>query len=94
MTADEMKHYGAVLKIVPNDQLLASAMEVADHIMHNPPLALKGFKAAMNENENARLKEKYALEVSYGKKFMFDSEDMREAFSAFLEKRKPVFKGN
>ena len=93
MTADEMKHYGAVLKIVPNDQLLPSAMEVAEHLTHNTPRALRGFKAAMNEHENARLKEKYALEVSYGKKFMFDTEDMQEAFSAFLEKRKPVFKG-
>ena len=93
MTADEMKHYGAVLKIVPKDQLLLAAMEIADHLTQNPPLALKGFKAAMNENENARLKEKYALEVSYGKKYMFDSEDIQEAFSAFLEKRKPVFKG-
>jgi enoyl-CoA hydratase len=93
MTAAEMKHYGALLKIVPNDQLLSAAMEVADHIIQNPPLALRGFKAAMNQNEDARLKEKYAVEVGYGRKFMFESEDMREAFSAFLEKRKPAFKG-
>jgi enoyl-CoA hydratase/carnithine racemase len=92
MTARQMEHYGAVLKVVPHDQLLSSAMEVAERLLRNPPQALKGFKAAMNENENARLKEKYALEIGYGKKLMLGTEDFNEAVSAFLEKRKPVYK--
>ena len=93
MTAEQMKHYGAVLKVVPQDQLMASAMEVAKRLLGNPPRALRGFKAAINGNENARLKEKYALEISYAKEFMLGTEDFTEAVTAFIEKRKPVYKG-
>jgi enoyl-CoA hydratase len=93
MTADEMKHYGAVLKIVPQNQLFESSLKVAEHLLNNPPRGLRGFKAAINKNEDARLKEKYAVEISYGKELMMGSEDFTEAVGAFLEKRKPVYKG-
>lgn len=92
MTAEELKHYGALLKVVPENQLREAAMEIARHLTKNPPLTLRGFKLAMNENENARLREKYALEISYGKE-LFETEDIKEAIGAFLEKRKPVFNG-
>ncbi len=91
MTAEQMKHYGAVLKVVADEQLFTSAMEVATRLANNPPLALRGFKTAMNANENARLEEKYALEISCSIEFMLDTEDFKEAISAFLKKRKPVY---
>ncbi len=92
MTAAQMKHFGALLKIVPASQLLESAIDIAEHLTKNPPLALRGFKAAMNRNENARLQEKYAVEIGYGKE-LIGTDDFREAVGGFLEKRKPVFKG-
>lgn len=92
MTAEQIKHFGALLKIVPASQLLESAIDIAEHLTKNPPLALRGFKAAMNQNENARLKEKYAVEIGYGKELV-GTDDFKEAVGAFLEKRKPVFNG-
>lgn len=93
VTAEQMKHFGALLKIVPSDRLLESAIGIAGQLTRNPPLALRGFKAAMNRNENARLQEKYAVEIGYGKE-LFGTDDFKEAVGAFLEKRRPVFKGN
>jgi enoyl-CoA hydratase len=92
MTAEQMKKFGALLKIVPVDGLLEAAVDVASHLVKNPPLALRGFKAAMNRNENARLKEKYAIEIGYGKE-LIGTADFKEAVGAFLERRKPLFKG-
>ncbi len=92
MTAEQMKHFGALLKVVPENQLRETAMNVARHLTKNPPLTLRGFKLAMNQNENARLPEKYAVEIGYGKK-LIGTEDSMEAVGAFLEKRKPLFTG-
>lgn len=92
LTAEQMKHFGSVLKVVPEDQLLASAMKISAHLASQPPLALRGFKVAINRNENAQLKEKYGLEFSYAKEVVM-TEDFKEAQSAFFEKRQPVFKG-
>jgi len=92
MTAEQLKHYGALLKVVPENQLRETAMEIAGHLTKNPPLTLRGFKLAMNQNENARLKEKYAVEIGYGKELM-GTDDIKEAVGAFLEKRKPLFTG-
>lgn len=92
MTAEEMKHFGAVLKIVPPDRLRDTALEMVSRLLSNPPLTLRGFKAAINTNENALLVEKYAVESSHTKE-MPKTEDFKEAVSSFLEKRKPVYKG-
>ncbi|MGB4548824.1 MAG: enoyl-CoA hydratase/isomerase family protein, partial [Syntrophales bacterium] len=70
ITAEQMKQYGAVLKVVPENQLLESAIGVAKRIAELPPLAIKELKAAINRNENAQLKEKYALEIKYGASLM------------------------
>jgi enoyl-CoA hydratase/carnithine racemase len=92
MTAEQMKKFGALLKIVPAGGLLEAAVDVANRLVKNPPLALRGFKAAMNQNESARLKEKYAVEIGYGKE-LIETADFKEAVGAFLEKSKPLFNG-
>ena len=92
MTAEEMKHFGAVLKVVPLDRLSDQVQEIASRLLSNPPLTLRGFKAAINTNENARLLEKYAVESSYTKE-MPNTEDAKEAIVSFFEKRAPVYKG-
>lgn len=91
MTAEQLKHYGALLKVVPENRLLETAMGIAQQLTKNSPLTLRAFKKAMNHNENARLKEKYAVEISSGMELM-SIEDFQEAISAFFEKRMPKFK--
>ena len=44
MTAAEAAHYGLVNKIVPADQLMASAREWADQLARSAPLALQSVK--------------------------------------------------
>lgn len=90
--AEEMKSFGAVLKVVPGDQLLAEAIKVAERLLMNPPLVLRGFKAAINRNENAALKEKYAIEGIYMGQ-MVTTKDFVEAVNSFVEKRKPKYVG-
>jgi len=91
MTGEEMKAFGAVLKVVPADRLLAESIKVAERYLVNPPLVLRGFKSAMNTNENAALREKYGVEAGFTAKFSV-TEDFKEALASFFEKRKPVYK--
>ncbi len=90
LTAEEMKQHGAVLKVVPQAELWATALAVAQKLAAMPPLCLRGFKAAMNENENAALPAQYAVELSHGLP-LIDSQDFKEAVNSKLEKRPPVF---
>jgi len=92
ITAEQMKHFGAALKVVPENQLLESAIDTAKRITANTPLGIRELKAAMNRNENAQLMEKYALEIRYGSRLMI-TEDYKEAVDAFLNKRKPIYNG-
>lgn len=93
LTAQEMKHWGAVLDVVPAERLPQRAAEVAEKIASGAsPLALAYFKAAMNHNDSEQLVEKYFYEADYTLKYN-GSEDCKENYRAFKEKRKPVFSG-
>ena len=93
LTAQEMKHWGAVLDVVPAEELLERAEQVAKKIASGAsPLALAYFKAAMNHNDDERLVEKYLHEAEYTLRYN-QSEDCKENYRAFKEKRKPVFHG-
>ena len=90
--AQVMKDVGAIHDVVPDDQLLERAMEVAKKIAAQSPLALAYFKAAMNHNDDEKLVEKYFHEAEYTLKYNA-SDDCKEGFLAFKERRKPVFQG-
>lgn len=93
LTAREMKQWGAVLDVVPPEELLDRARATACKIASGAsPLALAYFKEAMNHNDGERLVEKYAYEAQYTLKYN-GSEDCKENFRSFKEKRKPVFHG-
>lgn len=92
ITAQEMKHWGAVLDVVPQERLSDRAIEVAKQIAAQSPLALCYFKEAMNHNDDERLAEKYFYEAEYTLKYN-GTEDCKETYRAFKEKRKPVFHG-
>lgn len=92
LTAEEMMHYGAVHKIVPPEQLMEAVMETADELLASPPLTLRAWKRAMNLLDNACLGDKFNVEHDFTLE-MLETEDFREAVSAFREKRKPEYKG-
>lgn len=84
--------WNLVSRVVPADQLLPAANEIAARIAANPPHAVRMAKRLMREAIHGRLDT--VLELSAALQALsHQSADHREAVSAFIEKRKPVFAG-
>jgi enoyl-CoA hydratase len=92
INAEEALRFGLVNRVVPASELLATAEELAREIAQHAPLAIRACLEAVMVGTELPLAEGLALE---GKLFasLFATEDMREGTLAFLEKRKPIFKG-
>ncbi len=84
---------GLVNHVVPDGQALAKAMEIAQRIAANGPLAVKALVATLRATETLPEAEAFAIEQQHGMKVMM-SADAAEGPRAFLEKRKPVFTGS
>jgi len=90
ISADELYRLGALRAVVPRDQLMATAMELAGQLAAKSPIALRLAKESMNRVENLPLKEAYRTEQDYTARLrQFD--DSKEANAAFLEKRDPTW---
>jgi 2-(1,2-epoxy-1,2-dihydrophenyl)acetyl-CoA isomerase len=91
--AAEAERIGLANKVVPHDDLMKTAKELAIKIAKNPPLAVAMAKAdlyrAMAETDIVEQMKRE--EESQAK--LLNTEDFREAAKAFLEKREPLFKG-
>jgi enoyl-CoA hydratase len=83
---------GLVNHVVPADQLQAKTLEVANRIADKSPVALRLAKDAVKTASRSNLDEGLRREVDLFA-LCFSTEDKDEGVSAFLEKRKPVFKG-
>jgi enoyl-CoA hydratase len=92
LDAREAERIGLLNKVFPADELMDRTLEIARKIASKGPLALKLAKMAMNMGMEAGLTiglgyERLARTLVHG------SEDRVEGMSAFIEKRKPEFKG-
>jgi enoyl-CoA hydratase len=83
---------GLVSKVVTQDQLLSTAREFAAKILSRGPLAIRLAKQSLNRMIHLSTEEAMALECT-AQAVLFESEDKMEGTTAFLEKRKPKFKG-
>lgn len=83
---------GLVNHVVPADQLEAKTMDIANRIAEKGPIALKLAKEAVKIASRSTLDEGLRREVDLFA-LCFSTEDKDEGVNAFLEKRKPVFKG-
>src|SRR5687768_6778943 len=83
---------GLVNHVVPADQLETKTMEIANRMAEKSPVALRLAKEAVKLASRSNLDEGLRREVDLFA-MCFSSEDKDEGVSAFLEKRKPEFKG-
>ena len=81
-----------VNQVVPADQLQAKTLEMANRIAEKSPVALQLAKEAVKLASKSNLDEGLRREVDLFA-LCFSTEDKNEGVSAFLEKRKPAFKG-
>ena len=90
--APEAKEIGLIGHVVPDGQALAKALELAEMVGANGPLAVQGVLRALRETEGLAEDEAMKIESRIGME-VFMSEDAKEGPLAFMEKRPPVFKG-
>jgi enoyl-CoA hydratase/carnithine racemase len=81
-----------VNKVVPHEQLMDATMELAEKIANKPPiavrLAMEGIRRGLDWPMDA-----YMRYHALASPFCAETEDHKEGALAFLEKRKPNFKG-
>lgn len=90
LTAEQALACGLVSAIVPADQLLEHAHQLATRIAANPLPALRLTKRLLHESQHMRLSEMLELSAAY-QALLHESTDHREAVTAFIEKRAPQF---
>lgn len=83
---------GLVNRVVPEGELEKATFELAERLASGAPLAYRAAKAAVNEGAGLPLESVLDLEAR-NQKVVGRSRDIREGISAFLEKRKPEFRG-
>ncbi len=90
--AEQALAWGLVNRVVPPDALIAEARGLAEGLLKLAPLALSGIKGAVNVALEADLDTglQYEQHVSHS---LAMTEDRREGYQAFVEKREPRFQG-
>ena len=90
--AQEARAMGLVSRVVPHDELLPTAMALAQDIASNPPLAIRnmkqGLRLALDPDWQA-----LGAWVSSSLGELFRTQDHKEGVAAFLEKREPRYEG-
>ncbi len=92
ISAEEAYRNGLVSKVVPHDQLMPTAYEIAKKIASNAPLSVRAIKRLVKRGMDLPLS--HAIESErYVFGLLNQSEDRLEGRKAFAEKRKPQYKG-
>ena len=93
ISAEEARELGFVNKVLPQSALFEESRKTAKSIVQKGKFSLNAAKQAVNRGADVDLRTGCSIEIdAFG--LCMASEDAREGTAAFLEKRKPNFKGN
>jgi enoyl-CoA hydratase len=92
ITAAEAKDIGLIGYVVPDGAALTKALEIAEVIGNNGPLAVQAILRSIHETEGMHENEAFKIDTKLGID-VFLSDDAKEGPRAFKEKRTPQFKG-
>ncbi len=92
IASDEAQRIGLVTRVVPAADLMAEARKLAAQLARSAPIAMRYIINAVNTGVEMPFAEACQYEATlFG--LVASTDDMREGTTAFLEKRKPEFKG-
>ncbi len=84
---------GIVNSVVPHEDLMASAFELANRIIRHSPIAAARIITAVTRGINATISEGLQIESDQFAR-MVPTQDVREGLDAWIERRKPHYRGN
>ena len=91
ITAQRAYEVGMVNQVVPREELMNAAMTMAERIIANGPIPVKGAKELAYKSYNMDMDDAFALSLKI-KNRVYTSDDSKEGPKAFAEKRAPVWK--
>ena len=94
ITAEQAEHWGLVNKVVPPEDLMATARAYAQRITANAPLAVQAAKELALRSRDMSLADGMRMEALTSALLQRNSNDVAEGRAAFAEKRKPRFRGD
>ena len=92
ISAQEAYDLGFLNRVVPQKQVLEAAFELAEKIAANGPIAVQAIRKSARECQGRPESEAMGMESRFAAP-VFKTEDAREGPKAFMEKRKPNYKG-
>lgn len=92
ISAEQAEEWGLIWKVVDDDQLLPTVMDLAKHLATQPTKGFALTKQAFSASMTNSLDEQLELEKAFMRTAGF-TDDYAEGVKAFLEKRPPVYKG-